>query len=296
MVFKKDRVNDRKDWLNATSKEDFMDYIHAASQGGVTFSDFINKEYIQFSHYDNERSIPCIIDGFKPSQRKVLFACFKRKLKQEIKVAQLTGYVAEHAVYHHGEASLQQTIINMAQNFCGSNNVNLLTPSGQFGTRRLGGKDAASPRYIFTSLEPIARAIFHPDDDELLNYLNDDGNTVEPQFYVPVIPMVLVNGADGIGTGWSSNVNNYDVRDIISDLKALIEADGDTAGIGEMKPSYCGFQGEVSNCVAAFRINIRLQPRTFSQLVKNVYRRLYRMEMGNTRSSARSNVSVILHC
>jgi DNA topoisomerase-2 len=99
------------------------------------------------------------------------------------------------------EASLQSTV-NMAQN-CGSNNVNLLTPSGQFGTRRMGRQDAASPRYIFTKLEAIARTIFHPDDDELLNYLQDDGSNIEPRFYVPVIPMVLVDGADGIGTGWS---------------------------------------------------------------------------------------------
>lgn len=245
MVFKKDRTNDRKDWLNATSKDEFMDYIKATAHGGVRYSDFINKEYIQFSQYDNERSIPNIIDGFKPSQRKVLFACFKRKLKNEIKVAQLTGYVAEHAAYHHGEASLQQAIINMAQNFCGSNNVNLLTPSGQFGTRRMGGKDAASPRYIFTTLEPIARTIFHPDDDELLNYLNDDGISVEPQFYVPVIPMVLVNGADGIGTGWSSNVNNYDPRDIIANLRAMIQAGGDDVVAERMLPSYYGFTGEV---------------------------------------------------
>jgi DNA topoisomerase-2 len=245
MVFKKDRANDRKNWLTNTSKDDYMDYIEANVQGGVKYSDFINKEYIQFSHYDNERSIPCVIDGFKPSQRKVLFACFKRKLKNEIKVAQLTGYVAEHSVYHHGEQSLQMTIINMAQDYCGSNNINLLTPSGQFGTRRMGGKDAASPRYIFTSLEPVARAIFHPDDDELLNYLNDDGSSIEPQFYVPVIPMILVNGADGIGTGWSSNVSNYDPREIIANLRALILADGDETGIDDMTPNYCGFTGEV---------------------------------------------------
>lgn len=181
----------------------------------------------------------------QPSQRKILFSCFKRKLKNEIKVAQLTGYVAEHSAYHHGEASLQQAIIGMAQNFCGSNNINLLTPSGQFGTRRMGGKDAASPRYIFTCLEAITRAIFHPDDDELLNYLSDDGLAIEPDFYVPVIPMVLVNGAEGIGTGWSSNVNNYDARDIISNLRRKISGEEFTP----MNPFYYGFTGEVSGSV-----------------------------------------------
>jgi DNA topoisomerase II len=246
MVFRKDRVEDRKTWLSNIKTGVYLDYKEASTEG-VRYSDFFNKEFILFSQYDTHRSIPHLVDGlkviivygepcvrhyishlFQPSQRKVLFGCFKRKLtKNEIKVAQLVGYIAEHSAYHHGEMSLQSTIVNMAQNFVvslvltfssacianslclkGSNNVNLLTPSGQFGTRRMGGKDAASARYIFTKLEPIARAIFHPDDDALLNYLNDDGSSIEPEYYVPVIPMILVNGADGIGTGWSSAICN----------------------------------------------------------------------------------------
>jgi DNA topoisomerase-2 len=241
MVFRKTRVQDRKNWLSALAKDTYLDYSTTGADG-VKFSDFINREYVLFSNYDNKRSIPHMMDGLKPSQRKVLFGCIKRKLRGEIKVAQLVGYVGEHSAYHHGEASLQGTIVNMAQNFCGSNNVNLLTPSGQFGTRRMGGKDAASPRYIFTKLEAIARAIFHPDDDELLNYLKDDGATIEPEYYVPVIPMVLVNGADGIGTGWSTSVNNYDPREIIANLRRKIAGEE----IVEMLPSYHGFTGEVS--------------------------------------------------
>lgn len=188
------------------------------------------------------RSIPQLMDGFKPSQRKVLYGCLKRKLtKGEIKVAQLTGYVAEHSAYHHGEQSLQGTIVAMASNYCGSNNVNLLVPSGQFGTRRMGGKDAASARYIFTKLEPITRTIFHPDDDQLLNYLKDDGNSIEPDFYVPVIPMLLVNGADGIGSGWSSSVPNYNPRDIIANLKRMMNNEE----VIPMTPYYHGFTGEI---------------------------------------------------
>ena len=125
----------------------------------ITYDNFINRELILFSHADNQRSLPHYMDGFKPSQRKVLFACFKRNLRQEIKVAQLAGYISEHSAYHHGEASLTQTIIGMAQNFVGSNNINLLSPCGQFGTRLLGGKDAASPRYVFTKLEAITRYV-----------------------------------------------------------------------------------------------------------------------------------------
>jgi DNA topoisomerase-2 len=136
----------------------------------------------------------------------VLFACFKRNLKQEIKVAQLAGYVSEHSAYHHGEASLCDTIIGMAQTYVGSNNLNLLSPCGQFGTRLMGGKDAASPRYLFTKLETIARLIFHPADDAVLQSQEEDGVNIEPLYYVPILPMVLVNGSEGIGTGWSSKV------------------------------------------------------------------------------------------
>jgi len=243
MAFRKSRVEDRKVWLNSVENDTYLDYKEASASGGVKFSDFVNKELVLFSKYDVKRSVACFVDGFKPSQRKVLFGCFKRKLsKGEIKVAQLTGYIAEHAAYHHGEVSLQGTIVNMAQSYIGSNNINLLTPSGQFGTRMMGGKDAASARYIFTKLEPITRLIFHPDDDELLTYEFDDGMSIEPEFYMPVIPMVLVNGSEGIGTGWSTNIPNHNPRDIIANLKRLIANEEPQ----EMLPYYHGWKGSVS--------------------------------------------------
>ena len=215
------------------------------SVSSVTYDDFINHELILFSQADNERSIPHFMDGFKPSQRKVLFSCFKRNLKQEIKVAQLAGYVSEHSAYHHGEASLTQTIIGMAQNFVGSNNINLLSPCGQFGTRLMGGKDAASPRYVFTKLETITRCIFHPHDDPLLHYLDDDGQSIEPEYYAPIIPMALVNGSEGIGTGWSTSVPTYNPRDIIRNLRRMIE--GELAE--PMTPWFRGFTGEITEKV-----------------------------------------------
>ena len=132
---------------------------------------------------DNIRSIPSVVDGLKPGQRKVLFGCFKRNLKTEIKVQQLQGYVSEHTAYHHGDQSLVMTIVGLAQDYCGSNNVNLLLPNGQFGTRSMGGKDAASARYIFTAVPRITRLMFHPKDDDLLNYLDDDGQSIEPVSY-----------------------------------------------------------------------------------------------------------------
>jgi DNA topoisomerase-2 len=240
MCFNKGRVEDRKTWLNNLQPDTYLNYSEA--QGGcVNYSDFVNKELILFSQADNQRSIPHVMDGFKPSQRKVLFSCFKRKLKAEIKVAQLAGYISEHSAYHHGEASLTGTIIGMAQTFVGSNNINLLEPAGQFGTRRMGGKDSASPRYVFTRLEKIARLIFHPDDDPLLSYLNDDGLSIEPEFYMPVIPMILVNGSDGIGTGWSSTVPNYEPRAIIKNIRRLINGEDQET----MHPFYDGYIGDI---------------------------------------------------
>lgn len=112
------------------------------------------------------------MDGLKPSQRKIIFACFKRNLTSEIKVAQLVGYVAEHSAYHHGEQSLCMAITSMAQNFVGSNNINLLEPLGQFGTRYERGKDYASARYIFTKLNPLTRYLFKEEDDHVVDYQN----------------------------------------------------------------------------------------------------------------------------
>lgn len=140
------------------------------------------QELILFSRADLERSIPSMVDGLKPGQRKILFSCFKRNLKTDIKVAQLAGYVSEHSAYHHGEQSLASTIVNLAQDYVGSNNVNLLVPSGQFGTRLQGGKDAASARYIYTRLAPLTRHLYNEADDQLLNYLNEEGQNIEPQW------------------------------------------------------------------------------------------------------------------
>jgi hypothetical protein len=146
------------------------------------------------------------MDGLKISLRKILYSGFKKNLTTEIKVAQFSGYVSEHSGYHHGEASLNAAIVGMAQNFVGSNNINLLEPNGQFGTRLQGGDDSASERYIFTQLNPITRHIFPEADDAVLKYINDDGTIVEPEFYSPIIPFALINGISGIGTGFSCNI------------------------------------------------------------------------------------------
>jgi len=240
MVFNKKRADDRKIWLETVY--DRKSFANTSKQM-IPYEEFINKELIHFSKYDCERSIPNLIDGLKISLRKILFCAFKKHLTTEIKVAQFSGYVSENSLYHHGEESLNKAIVGMSQNFIGSNNINLLFPSGQFGSRIKGGQDASSPRYIFTRLERIARCIFPEQDDKILKYLNDDGTPVEPQFYVPIIPMVLINGSKGIGTGFSTEIICYNPKDIIAYLKNKLQNNTDDKI--NFFPYYEGFTGEI---------------------------------------------------
>jgi DNA topoisomerase-2 len=222
LAFQKDRANDRKGWLNDYN----ADPNHEKREVLVSdpsYSEFIHNELVHFSNYDNKRSIPSMLDGLKPSQRKIMFSCFKKKLTEEMKVAQLSGYVSEQTSYHHGEVSLQGAIIGMAQDFLGSNNINLLMPNGQFGTRLAGGSDSASPRYIHTCLNDVSFELFPEDDFPILKYLDDEGFTIEPDHYYPIIPMVLVNGSDGIGTGFRSKVPCYNPEDIYRAFKNRLE-------------------------------------------------------------------------
>jgi DNA topoisomerase-2 len=244
MAFNKDRANDRKVWLKSYKQENVLN----PRDKEIGFDDFVHKELIHFSNYDLQRSIPNIMDGLKPSQRKILFACFKRHLTKEIRVAQLAGYVSEHAGYHHGEESLNKAIIAMAQNFTGSNNINVLQPNGQFGTRTLGGKDAGSPRYLHTALANITFKLFNEDDAKILNYLNDDGIPIEPEFYIPVIPMILCNGAQGIGTGYSTSIPSYSPIDVLKYVEYRVKENNGDSSLGEkpkLTPFYNGFKGKI---------------------------------------------------
>ena len=252
LAFSKKAVDQRKEWLTNWMEEDKRRkelglpevYLYEKDTRAVNYQDFVNKELVLFSNMDNERSIPCLVDGLKPGQRKVLFTCLKRKLdKKEIKVAQLAGSVAELSAYHHGEASLMGTIINLAQNYVGSNNINLLQPIGQFGTRLSGGKDSASPRYIFTQLSPLVKNVFNENDEPLLNFLTDDNQKIEPDWYIPILPMVLVNGADGIGTGWMTKIPNYSPREIVANLQRMLKGKEPT----DMKPWYKNFRGTIES-------------------------------------------------
>ena len=237
LVFNKKRADDRKDWLSDYNKEDSVDF----TQKEISLDTFFHKDFKHFSVYDNERSIPSLCDGLKPSQRKILFSCFKRKLTKEIKVAQLAGYVSEHSCYHHGEASLMGAIIGLAQNFVGSNNINLLVPNGQFGSRIMGGKDSASPRYIYTYLNQITNKLFNTNDNSTYTYIDDDGYQIEPEYYIPIIPLVLVNGIRGIGTGYSSHIPAHNPKDIVKCIQCCLNNEPMPA----IKPYYKDFKGTI---------------------------------------------------
>jgi len=241
LAFNKSKADDRKTWLQTHKESDILE-----STKTVLYEDFVNRDLIHFSNYNLERSIPNIMDGLKTSQRKILFSAFKRNLKSEIRVAQFAGYVSEHSGYHHGEASLNDTIVGMAQDFVGSQNISWFVPQGQFGTRLQGGKDSASPRYIHTFLQPYVPLLVPGDDEECLKYRDDDGLKVEPEWYAPILPMLLINGARGIGTGYSTFIPQCNPHKLLEGLKAWLKSEIPIQHI-PIEPWYRGFKGTIDN-------------------------------------------------
>jgi len=241
LAFDKEREDDRKEWILDNLKTETLD----TTMNEVDISDFIHHDLVQFSIEDVSRSLPSIMDGFKPSLRKIMHVCFKREIGHRvdpIKVENLAGKVSADTSYHHGNASLTGAIVGLAQDFPGANNLNLLFPDGEFGARTDGGKTAAQPRYIFTFLENITEYIYRNDDNSILNWLVEDGTKVEPEYFAPIIPMILVNGSRGIGTGFSTNIPSCNVIDIVKNLRKLIN--GDEAE--NLTPWYRGFNGTIT--------------------------------------------------
>jgi DNA topoisomerase-2 len=240
--FEKKRVDDRKAWIQActASPPPPIDYTH-----DVTIADFIDQDLVHYAVYSVHRAIPSVCDGLKPSQRKVMFTTFERGYTSPaklIKVAQLAGAVAEKTLYTHGEASVNEAIICMSQSFAGSNNAPLLYGDGQFGTRLENGKDAASPRYIFCCAAPLARRVFCAADDAVLTYATEEGQQIEPEVYWPVVPMILVNGAAGIATGYSTDIPQHALEDVKANVLRFLAGEP----FALMVPHFTGFKGAVT--------------------------------------------------
>lgn len=244
MVFSKNTADDRKRWME---KYDANTYENPENNYPIT--KFVNQEHIRFSIDDCKRSIPNLFDGLKLSQRKILFTMFKRNISfsgKSIKVAQLGGSVAELSGYHHGEVCLFDTIVKLAQDFVGSlNNIPLLYKDGQFGSRSALGKDAANARYIHTKLMKTTRILFPPDDDELLSYTLDDGLRVEPDHFIPIIPLILVNGIKGaIATGWSCSLPSHNALDVVEAVRGWL-INKERFKLPHMTPYFRGFTGKI---------------------------------------------------
>ena len=189
---------------------------------GKTLRDFVYGALSMYIRADNVRKIPSAEDGFKISQRKVVYTLLKKNYSTEQKVAQLSGIVANFSHYHSGEDNLSKVIINMAQTFPGSNNLPLLKDAGQFGTLHHGGKDHAAARYVYTELKEYVRKIFRPEDMSVLTYAVVDGHEVEPEWFMPIIAWILVNGICGLGTAWVSNIPQHNPLDLIAITKARL--------------------------------------------------------------------------
>ena len=236
LAFSKSKADARKLWLasyNTGLKND-------SDQRITSIPDFVNNELIHYSWINNIRSIPKVTDGFKPSQRKIVYGMSFNRSNSEKRVSQLAGAISEKALYHHGEKSLQEAIVKMAQNYWCSNNINLLVPEGQFGTRNLGD-DAAQARYIHSKFEDILKNILRNEDLPVLEHEIEDEEVAEPRSYAPIIPFILVNGSVGIGTGYSTNIPKYNPEDIIDNCIRLLNHEE----YREMTPWYYGYKGQL---------------------------------------------------
>ena len=244
-IFHSKFAEDRKEWLRLfTPKQTIMNvkgFVTEPVEYTVPYESFLNVEMIKYSMEDCIRNLPNIFDGLKQSQRKILYSFILKGDSVKMKVSQWAGFVSEKSCYHHGEQCLFDTIIKMAQDFMGSNNLPLIQKDGQFGSRLNGGKDAASSRYIFAKTANVVKYIFRPEDECILDYQNDDGNSIEPVNYLPIIPMLLVNGSVAIATGWSTNIPCFNPVDIIDWLKNYIMMGQKT----ELKPWYKNFTGTI---------------------------------------------------
>ena len=251
MAFNDKKADMRKEWLTTITPDTHLPRVKGQP---IELVDFIKNDLVLFSYDSCVRSIPSVIDGLKPTQRKILYTLFNMGNKgfNKMKVYQLGGLVADRANYHHGDSSMNQTIIGMAQDFTGSgNNIPLLKPSGAFGSRTENGEDAGAPRYISCSLAKITRLLFPAVDDSLTELREEDNQLVEPFYYVPIIPTILVNGAKGIGTGWSTEIPSFDPIDIINYVRSLLNG----TKAPHIKSWYRYFTGEVKEFKDKYEYN-----------------------------------------
>lgn len=245
LAFDKKYSDQRKQWISSWQQVDESETRLEMQP----ISEFINNELILFSIENLKRSLPKLMDGFKESQRKIIYGahCHWKNIGsktpyKELKIARFASLTAEKASYHHGEVILSDVIIGMIQDFTSSNNIPWFCKNGQFGTRNKGGKNAAQPRYTNTEPSKLFHLILRKEDLPILTHLEDEGEKIEPEVYYPVIPMVLINGCQGVATGWSTTVPNFNPIDVIAWLRMKLQGTPDDL-LPNLIPWYRGFTG-----------------------------------------------------
>lgn len=223
------------------------------AENTLSASQFIDDKLRLYSAHSNVRGIPFIGDGFKQSHRKALDGMMRRgENADKDTVERIAAAAASVTDYHHGVGSLEGTIVGMAQSFAGSNNLPLFEAHGQFGNR-LNKKPSAS-RYIRTKLAPIFRQLFRKDDDLIFERIDSNGLKVEPRYFTPILPLLLINGAEGMGTGHSCRILSYNPEDIRTAIVKLI--DGKNLKPNSLTPWWRGFDGTVSRDAASGQVVI----------------------------------------
>lgn len=224
-------------------EEDEPDFVY---EGKMDIGDYIDHQLIIYCKAALERALPCIWDGLKEGQRKVLYGMIKKNYTRTVSIDVAAAAVKEITHYHHGDKAIQDTMIKLAQGFPGSNNIPLLVNDGEFGTRQEGGKDHASAKYIKTKLEDIVKALFPSDDFNLLKQKMDDNEKIEYEFFIPIIPLILTNETIGIASGFSTNIPSYNPEDIIKRIEVWLDDEKKFKNLPPMKPWYRGFTGEIT--------------------------------------------------
>ena len=202
-------------------------------------SEFFKTDYQQYGMYDNFRMLASVTDGMKPSARKVVHTVSKMRQGEILKVAQLAPRVSEDTNYLHGEGSLCGVIVGLAQDFIGSNNINLLAPEGSFGSRMV--QSAAAGRYIFTGKSKMFDRMFIAADADLLPKQEFEGDPIEPRHFAPVLPLLLINGSEGMGSGFAQKIMPRKVKDVAKVVKDMIRGGAPQKII----PGFEGFKGKV---------------------------------------------------
>jgi len=209
----------------------------------IKIEDFFNTDYVDSASYDNLRKISSYVDGLKNCNRKIIHTILKKNINTKTKVSRLQSTISEYTEYLHGEDGIGKVIVGMAQNFTGTNNIPLLQRNGNYGNRM--DHVSAASRYIYTQKEAYLDKIFKKEDYDILKEQYFEGVKIEPRFFIPILPMLLVNGSEGISTGFAQKILPRDPKIIISEITKVLSGEKGLDDIDLGSPYWEGFKGKV---------------------------------------------------